>query len=450
MKIIDFIKALFIPREMKRLRYMSVLFAICLFVLEMYLVMSPANSYYKRTTHDLVEKNDLYYLHSVLDIKETEDLSLLLKELQSKKIRSGSVELTDCDLAFDDLSVDKASNQAIGILQKNKDNTKWLFNNNETGINVNNDNKPLVKATTGGFILNNVNDTVVSVKEMESTDKLELISISCNDESYLQINGETTDVFVRSTTPVVSVVDNNILLDGEYTGKAVENDAKVIFYFVPNENVYLYEREYTYTNADGLVNHLLFTVNKKATTLLEVTREYSETQYPKIKDEAYYFITIAKTFVSYQANPKNIESLKVERNGQELQCATIMVPYSNAGEFTFEGLQVNDFSSYLLGKFEVGYRLIAVASIRLQLFVYIIVFTLVITLLFSLLFKKNGRLKTVKEYYNIASLANIVPAIIAFILMWINPVIVGSAYLFIFTVYYLFVLYRINNSPEIV
>ena len=127
-----------------------------------------------------------------------------------------------------------------------------------------------------------------------------------------------------------------------------------------------------------------------------------------------------------------------------------MVPYSNAGEFTFEGLQVNDFSSYLLGKFEVGYRLIAVASIRLQLFVYIIVFTLVITLLFSLLFKKNGRLKTIKEYYNIASLANIVPAIIAFILMWINPVIVGSAYLFIFTVYYLFVLYRINNSPEIV
>ena len=172
MKIIDFIKALFIPREMKRLRYMSVLFAICLFVLEMYLVMSPANSYYKRTTHDLVEKNDLYYLHSVLDIKETEDLSLLLKELQSKKIRSGSVELTDCDLAFDDLSVDKASNQAIGILQKNKDNTKWLFNNNETGINVNNDNKPLVKATTGGFILNNVNDTVVSVNKMESKDKL--------------------------------------------------------------------------------------------------------------------------------------------------------------------------------------------------------------------------------------------------------------------------------------
>ena len=216
MKIIDFIKALFIPREMKRLRYMSVLFAICLFVLEMYLVMSPANSYYKRTTHDLVEKNDLYYLHSVLDIKETEDLSLLLKELQSKKIRSGSVELTDCDLAFDDLSVDKASNQAIGILQKNKDNTKWLFNNNETGINVNNDNKPFVKATTGGFILNNVNDTVVSVKEMESTDKLELISISCNDESYLQINGETTDVFVRSTTPVVSVVDNNILLHNKY------------------------------------------------------------------------------------------------------------------------------------------------------------------------------------------------------------------------------------------
>ena len=122
MKVIDFIKALFIPREMKRFRYMSVLFAICLFVLEMYLVLIPSSSYYKRNAHKMVEESDLYYLQSIANIKETEDLSSLVKELQSKKIRSGSENITNSDLAFDELNI-KNDEKSIGILSKNKENT---------------------------------------------------------------------------------------------------------------------------------------------------------------------------------------------------------------------------------------------------------------------------------------------------------------------------------------
>ena len=77
-------------------------------------------------------------------------------------------------------------------------------------------------------------------------------------------------------------------------------------------------------------------------------------------------------------------------------------------------------------------------------------FTLIVALLFSLLFRKNGRLKKFKEYYNIASIANFVPLIITFIFTWFNPAWFGTVYLTVFTIYYLFVLYRINNSSELV
>lgn len=449
MKVIDFIKALFIPREMKRFRYMSVLFAICLFVLEMYLVLIPSSSYYKRNAHKMVEESDLYYLQSIANIKETEDLSSLVKELQSKKIRSGSENITNSDLAFDELNI-KNDEKSIGILSKNKENTDWYFNNKETTILVNGDNKPVITPTDGGIILNNVNTKPIQVEGVKATDKLDLITVTSNDEGFLQINGETCNVRVTSSNPVISIENNNILLDGQYTGKGISSDSKVVYYFVPNTNVYYYEKEYKYTNEAGLVNHILFTINTKATSLNDCVKKYSESEYPNIKDEAYFFVTIGSTFVSYQAHPLEIDKLNIERNGQTLKSATLMVPYSNAGEFTFDGLKVDEFVPYLLGKLEVGYILLATTSLRLQIFIYVIIFTLVVTLLFSLLFKKNGRLKTFKEYYNIASLANIVPAIIAFILMWINPVYVGSIYLFMFAVYYLFVLYRINNSPEIV
>lgn len=450
MKVIDLIKALFFPRDMKKLRYMSVLFAICLFVLEMYLIVCPANSYYRRTTHDLVVENDLYYLQSILNIKETESLSSLVKELQSKNIRSGSVELTDYDLAFDSLNIDSSDGASLGILQKNSEETEWLFNNANTSISVNGDDKPEIKFTDDGIILNNVSNKKILFEGISETDKPELVIISCTDKGELKINGKTYDILVRSSSPTISIKDNNIYFDGEYTGCAVNDNAKVVYYFIPNNNVYYYTREYTYTNENGVVNHLNFVINTKAESLNDVLVEYSDTEFPNIKDDDYYFITIASSFVSYQANPKGIEDLEITRGDKTLQTATVMVPYSNAGEFTFDGLKVENFSEYLLGKLEIGYQILAASSIKFQMFIYCIVFTLIVTLLFSLLFKKNGRLKTFKEYYNIASLANIIPSIIAFIMMWINPVLVGSSYLFIFSVYYLFVLYRINNSPEIV
>ncbi len=447
MKIIDFIKSLFFPREMKRHRYMSLLFAICLFVLEFYLIIAPASSYYKRHTHELVEENNLYYLQSISKMMETEDLDKFVKELQSKGVRSGSEKITDSDLAFDSL---KADNSVLGIIRKDAESDVWLFNDKSTSVryDTTSDEKPIITATTGGIIINNVSQKMISIEGVTENDNIELVTVTSTDDGKLKINNETTKVLITSSEPVISLDGTDIMIDDTFTGKSVSENAKVVFYFVPNYDVYFYEKEYVYTNDLGEKNHILFTINTKATSLDECTHEYSEEAYPNIEDENYFFVNIASTFVSYQANPKGIDDLKIDKNGTTLQCASIMVPYSNTGEFTFDGLQTKDFANYLLSKLEIGYTLFAVQSLDLQIGIYCLVFTLIVTCLFFLLFKKNGRLKTFREYYNIASLANIVPAIISFVLMWINPLYVGSSYLFIFSIYYLFVLFRINNSPE--
>lgn len=447
MKIIDFIKSLFFPREMKRHRYMSLLFAICLFVLEFYLIIAPASSYYTRNTHKLVEENNLYYLQSISQITETEELDNFVKELQDKGIRSGSEDITDSDLAFDSLAADES---VLGIIKKDTESDYWIFNDKKTDVryDTSSDEKPIITATDGAIIINNVSKKEISLENVSKDDNIELVTITSSDDGRLKVNNETTKLLITSSNPIISLDGTDIMLDNTFTGKKVSENVKVIFYFVPNYDVYFYENEYTYTSNSGEKNHITFTINTKATTLDECVHEYSEELYPNIEDENYFFVTVAQTFVSYQANPKGIDELNIEKDGTKLQCATIMVPYSNTGEFTFDGLQTKDFASYLLSKLEIGYTLFAVQSLDLQIGIYCLVFTLIVTCLFFLLFKKNGRLKTFREYYNIASLANIVPAIISFILMWINPLYVGSSYLFIFSIYYLFVLFRINNSPE--
>ena len=109
-----------------------------------------------------------------------------------------------------------------------------------------------------------------------------------------------------------------------------------------------------------------------------------------------------------------------------------------------------DFSTFLYNYIVDGYSSLAISNFSIISIIYVVGFTLIVSLLLSFLFRKTGRMKKFKEYYNIASLANIVPLVITFIVMWFNPAWFGTVYLCAFAVYYLIVLYRINNSSEIV
>ncbi len=84
----------------------------------------------------------------------------------------------------------------------------------------------------------------------------------------------------------------------------------------------------------------------------------------------------------------------------------------------------------------------------IQVVGYVIVFPVIFVLLLSWSMKKRGVMKTFKEYYNVSSIASIIPLIITFILSWFIPKIV-FVYGALFCMFTLFAFIRINTTPEL-
>ncbi len=84
----------------------------------------------------------------------------------------------------------------------------------------------------------------------------------------------------------------------------------------------------------------------------------------------------------------------------------------------------------------------------IQVLGYVILFPGIYVLILCWSMKKRGVMKTFKEYYNIASIASVVPAIITFILAWFIPKVV-ILYGALFCVFVLFSFIKINSTPEL-
>lgn len=443
MTVLDFIKSLFIPKHMKRFKDMSALFAICLFILAMYAIIFPTEYYYERETHDLVVENDLYYLHSILKMPTAgEDLEKFVSDIKENKGISLDGIMKAEGLALNKIQID---DNIIGVISKGEKN--WMFNFTDTNIVINTEGGPSVTPTDGAIVIENVADKAIQIADINSNDSIVVVKIEVTDRGLLKVNDKTYEnILVTNKNPMFTMENNKLCIDGVATEFGVYNNEKVVLYFIPNPSMTYFETSYSYKN-DSIKNNIKFVIDLDAKNINECTYEYKEEDYPNINDEAYYFITVTNTFVSFQANPKGIESLNIKRNDVPVQTAIILTYYANSS-MNFEDMFASTFGTYMTEKFEAGYKVLVVQTFNLTAFIFCLIYPLIITLLFSLLFKRNGRLKTFKEYYNIASIANIVPTIISFIVMWFNPMLFSSMYLFIFAVYYLFVLYRINNSPE--
>ena len=101
------------------------------------------------------------------------------------------------------------------------------------------------------------------------------------------------------------------------------------------------------------------------------------------------------------------------------------------GQMMFEPLSNTDQTEYLL-----------------QVLGYVLIFPAIFVLLLCWSMKKRGVMKTYKEYYNVASIASIVPLLITFILAWFIPK-VAPIYGALFCVFVLFAFIRINSTPEL-
>ena len=168
MTVLDFIKSLFIPKHMKRFKDMSALFAICLFILAMYAIIFPTEYYYERETHDLVVENDLYYLHSILNMPTAgEDLEKFVSDIKENKGISLDGIMKAEGLALNKIQID---DNIIGVISKGEKN--WMFNFTDTNIVINTEGGPSVTPTDGAIVIENVTDIAIQIADINSNDSI--------------------------------------------------------------------------------------------------------------------------------------------------------------------------------------------------------------------------------------------------------------------------------------
>lgn len=217
----------------------------------------------------------------------------------------------------------------------------------------------------------------------------------------------------------------------------------------------LYKTSLEYTNNDGMIIHFdfvidLFDEDNNPQYYPEREFVYSNEKFPDVDKKEYYLIVFWKDSIYYQAHPFNIASANVVHDDVKISTLSQKAFFGNIKSFDFSEFKNDTFhaKNYLVERIKVGHIPNFVGQYSLSTFIFCVIFTLVISLLFWLMFRKTGRLKSFKEYYNIAAIVSILPTLLVFGLMWIHINMV-SYYIFVFSIYYLFVLYKINNSSRI-
>lgn len=167
-----------------------------------------------------------------------------------------------------------------------------------------------------------------------------------------------------------------------------------------------------------------------------------DTVYKSDSENIYYVIAIYTSFITYgYSNYANESATFTSVNffyNQEF-----ILDLTNV-EKTPEGLGLY-LSHFIIDGYEATYDFM----IQIQIYIMVPLFTLIFALLFWLCFKRNGKLKRFKEYFNIAGICMVVPAIIFFAVEWIYPAI-ADYYMYGMALFYVFVLFKINSSPDLV
>ncbi len=444
MNVLNFIKSLFVPSKMKPFRTMSVFFAICIFILCMYAVIFPAKVYYDNNTHKLISENDLYYMHVLYEFPTVgEEVDEFVSGIKSKELSSIDGVMTAGNMK---VSSARAVDSIVGVVEEKDGN--YYFNGKDTGI-VKTDAPLSFKISSYGLIMNNVDNKPIDC-EFDYEKDFKVVTLTVNKRAKLVIDGSESDILITDDFLDCFVANGYLYVNGQKTSKEVTPKEQVIIEFLPATEITYYEKQFSYTSQDGVNNHFTFIVDLDISNISGIVAyKYDENIHKDLDKNSYYYIIVTKGFVFYQANLQGINELEIERDSKKLQFANLSTYYANSPFSTLD-FTTETFGTYLSGKLEEGYKVLAVQSFNITAFMYCIVYTFIISLLFSFLFRKNGRMKKLKEYYNIASIANIVPTIICFIINWFFPLIFAQLYLFIFAVYFLFVLYKINNGPEAV
>ena len=178
---------------------------------------------------------------------------------------------------------------------------------------------------------------------------------------------------------------------------------------------------------------------------------------PVVEGEKQVLVVFTKNAIVYQVGQnKEVteETTELEKSVYE-SSTSLYIPLQTQILFTslmFNPLNLGETGHSLLMEVAtiLSYNYASTNYMMYVLFSIIpscILFPLIISLLFWLCFKKNGQIKRFKEYFNVCAISTIIPAILCFIVAWFYVYIV-EYYVFIFSLYFLFVIFRINTDKQ--
>lgn len=210
---------------------------------------------------------------------------------------------------------------------------------------------------------------------------------------------------------------------------------------------------------DGIKKHIhvffdFYDQEKEEEPAIDLEKEFSieNEKYEYVENEEHYFIVFTKNYLYFQAHQLEMgdkeKDMEITHNEERLVLFRDGLDYANfMPGFSLKLEDGDEFGDYVIDMYLGGLSEYYRSMSFIQTFLVSIVFPLLMVLLFWLFFRKTGRLQRFKEYFNTAAIASIIPLLLTFGLAWIFPIILNY-YIFIFSLFYLFALFRINNMPK--
>ena len=210
---------------------------------------------------------------------------------------------------------------------------------------------------------------------------------------------------------------------------------------------------------DGIKKHIhvffdFYDQEKEEEPAIDLEKEFSieNEKYEYVENEEHYFIVFTKKYLYFQAHQLEMgdkeKDMEITHNEERLVLFKGGLDYANfMPGFSLKLEDGDEFGDYVIDMYLGGLSEYYRSMSFIQTFLVSIVFPLLMVLLFWLFFRKTGRLQRFKEYFNTAAIASIIPLLLTFGLAWIFPIILNY-YIFIFSLFYLFALFRINNMPK--
>lgn len=213
----------------------------------------------------------------------------------------------------------------------------------------------------------------------------------------------------------------------------------------------IFDREIVFSE-NGITKKIKIVLDLKEEPTYPLKSAFKLEDYPYVENTEQYFLIFNRDKLFYQAHQEGIEKQEIKHHDNALTMFALVFDYQKYFPdftLTFDEAETKMIGTYVVDQLLYAYGEYAASQSFINTFLITFIFPLFMVFIFWLFFKKTGRLTKFKEYYNIAAIASIVPLLLTFSVAWLFPKILDW-YIFIFSLYYLFVLYKINNTPDLV